>query len=203
MMGFDGPNAFKQLQGNEIDKVEIITNPSSRYSAEGSSGILNIILKKERLKGLNGSININTGVPSQNGISTNFNYRKSKFSIFASLNTNQRTTKGGGFSNSDYFLSDTTYSSFADRDRTSNSLSYGGRVGISYFPNRKNILSFSLGTRFSNRDGDEINKYIDYDSKSNEIQRIERIESSVDDSENLSYSFSYTKNFEKKGQILS
>ena len=151
---------------------------------------------------MNGSININTGVPSQNGISTNFNYRKSKFSIFASLNTNQRTTKGGGFSNSDYFLSDTTYSSFADRDRTSNSLSYGGRVGISYFPNRKNILSFSLGTRFSNRDGDEINKYIDYDSKSNEIQRIERIESSVDDSENLSYSFSYTKNFEKKGQNL-
>ena len=50
MMGFDGPNAFKQLQGNEIDKVEIITNPSSRFSAEGSSGILNIILKKKGLK---------------------------------------------------------------------------------------------------------------------------------------------------------
>ena len=111
MMGFSGPNAFKQLQGNEIDKVEIITNPSSRYSAEGSSGILNIILKKERLKGLNGSINLNTGYPTQNGISTNFNYRKSKFSVFASISLNQRETKGGGYSNSNYFLSDTTYSS--------------------------------------------------------------------------------------------
>ena len=202
MMGFDGPNAFKQLQGNEIDKVEIITNPSSRYSAEGSSGILNIILKKERLKGLNGSVNINTGIPSQNGISTNFNYRKSKFSVFASLSANQRTTKGGGFSDSDYFLTDTTYSSYADRDRTSNSLSYGGRAGFSFFPNSKNIFSFSIGTRFSNRDGDEINKYIDYDSQSNEIQRTERIESSNDDSENLSYNLSYTKNFEKKGHNL-
>ena len=202
MMGFDGPNAFKQLQGNEIDKVEIITNPSSRYSAEGSSGILNIILKKERLKGLNGSVNINTGVPTQNGISTNFNFRKSKFSVFASVNLNQRITKGGGFSDSDYFLSDTTYSSYADRDRTSNSLSYGGRAGISYFPNSKNIFSFSIGTRFSDRNEDEVNKYIDYDSQSNVIQRIERVESSVDESENLSYNLSYTKNFEKKGHNL-
>ena len=202
MMGFDGPNAFKQLQGNEIDKVEIITNPSSRYSAEGSSGILNIILKKERLKGLNGSVNINTGVPTQNGISTNFNFRKSKFSVFASVNLNQRITKGGGFSDSDYFLSDTTYSSYADRDRTSNSLSYGGRAGISYFPNSKNIFSFSIGTRFSDRNEDEVNKYIDYDSQSNVIQRIERVESSIDKSENLSYNLSYTKNFVKKGHNL-
>ena len=82
MMGLDGPNALKQLQSSEIDKVEIITNPSSRYSAEGSAGILNIILKKDRLKGLNGSINFNTGYPSQNGLSTSLNYRKSKFKTF-------------------------------------------------------------------------------------------------------------------------
>ena len=190
MMGFDGPNAFKQLQGNEIDKVEIITNPSSRYSAEGSSGILNIILKKERLKGLNGSINLNTGYPTQNGISTNFNYRKSKFSVFASISLNQRETKGGGFSNSDYFLSDTTYSSYIDRDNLNNSFSFGGRAGISYFPNRNNIFSFSLGSRLSDRNSEENNSYIDYDILQNEIARNNRIETSDDLSNNISYNFS-------------
>ena len=78
MMGLDGANAFKQLQGNEIDKVEIITNPSARYSAEGSAGIINIILKKERMKVISGSVNVNGGYPSQYGISSSFNYRKSK-----------------------------------------------------------------------------------------------------------------------------
>ena len=200
MMGFSGPNAFKQLQGNEIDKVEIITNPSSRYSAEGSSGILNIILKKERLKGLNGSINLNTGYPTQNGISTNFNYRKSKFSVFASISLNQRETKGGGYSNSNYFLSDTTYSSYIDRDNLNNSLSFGGRAGISFFPNKNNIFTFSVGSRFSDRDSEENNSYIDYDILDNEIARNTRIETSDDLSNNLSYSVSYTKNFKKRGQ---
>ena len=200
MMGFSGPNAFKQLQGNEIDKVEIITNPSSRYSAEGSSGILNIILKKERLKGLNGSINLNTGYPTQNGISTNFNYRKSKFSVFASISLNQRETKGGGYSNSNFFLSDTTYSSYIDRDNLNNSLSFGGRAGISFFPNKNNIFTFSVGSRFSDRDSEENNSYIDYDILDNEIARNTRIETSDDLSNNLSYSVSYTKNFKKRGQ---
>ncbi len=202
MMGFDGPNAFKQLQGNEIDKVEIITNPSSRFSAEGSSGILNIVLKKERLKGLNGSINVNTGYPTQNGISTNFNYRRSKFSVFASVSANQRETKGGGFSNSDFFLPDTTYSSYVDRDRFNNSLSLGGRAGFSFFPNRNNIFTFSIGTRYSDRKSEENNRYIDYDISGNEISRNDRLETSDDIDQNLSYSFSYNKNFKKRGHNL-
>ena len=202
MMGLDGPNAFKQLQSNEIDKVEIITNPSSRYSAEGSSGILNIILKKERLKGLNGSININTGYPTQNGLSTNFNYRRSKFSVFGSLNVSQRETKGGGFTNSDFFLTDTTYSSNIVRDNLSNSKSFGGRVGFSYFPNKNNIFNFSLGTRISDRDGDNKNFYKDYSSNGNLIGDSERYELSDRDSENFNYNISYTKNFKTRGHSL-
>ena len=202
MMGLDGPNAFKQLQSNEIDKVEIITNPSSRYSAEGSSGILNIILKKERLKGLNGSININTGYPTQNGLSTNFNYRRSKFSVFGSLNVSQRETKGGGFTNSDFFLTDTTYSSNIVRDNLSNSKSFGGRVGFSYFPNQNNIFNFSLGTRVSDRNGDNKNFYKDYSSTGELIGNSERYELSDRDSENINYSMSYTKNFKNRGHNL-
>ena len=202
MMGFDGPNAFKQLQGNEIDKVEIITNPSSRYSAEGSAGILNIILKKDRLKGLNGSVNINTGFPTQNGVSTSLNYRKDKFSINASVNASQRESKGGGFTNSDFFLSDTTYSSRVDRESVNNSLSFGGRLGFSFFPNKNNIFSLSFGTRNSSRDGDNNNNYIDYNSIGTQIGTSNRTENSTRDSDNHNYNLSYTKNFSKTGHNL-
>lgn len=202
MMGFDGPNAFKQLQGNEIDKVEIITNPSSRFSAEGSSGILNIILKKERLKGLNGSINLNTGYPSQNGLSTNFNYRKGKFSVFASVNLSQRESRGGGWTNSDFYLSDTTYSSYIDRDRESNSKSIGGRVGFSFFPNKNNIFNFSFGLRSSDSDGDSKNIYTDFTTSGEQIGESKRFENSNRISDNYNYNISYTKNFKKRGHNL-
>ncbi len=202
MMGFDGPNAFKQLQGNEIDQVEIITNPSSRYSAEGSSGILNIILKKDKLKGVNGSINLNTGYPLQNGLSTNINYRKSKFSVFGSVNLNQRENKGGGFTNSDFYLSDTTYSSSINRERLNNDKSLGGRFGFSLFPNNKNIFNFSLGFRSSDDDGNSNNFYKDYSSIGELIGESKRFENSSRISDNYNYNLSYTKNFNKKGHNL-
>jgi len=195
MMGLDGANAFKQLQGNEIDKVEIITNPSARYSAEGSAGIINIILRKERLKGLNGSINLNTGYPKQQGVSTSLNYRKNKFSIFASINQSYRESKGGGFTNSDFFLSDTTYSSKVNRDRTSERLSYGARTGFSFFPNKNNIFSFSFSTRIGESDGGSENNYFDYDSSGSEIGKSLRTENSNRIYESYNYNFSYNKNF--------
>ena len=151
---------------------------------------------------MNGSINLNTGYPTQNGISTNFNYRRSKFSVFASLSANQRETNGGGFSNSDFFLPDTTYSSYIERDNLNNSLSFGGRAGFSFFPNRNNIFTFSVGSRFSDRNSEENNSYIDFDILENEIARSNRTETSEDLSDNLSYSFSYTKNFKERGHNL-
>ena len=202
MMGLDGANAFKQLQGNEIDKVEIITNPSARYSAEGSAGIINIILKKERMKGISGSVNVNGGYPSQYGISSSFNYRKSKFSVFASINTSLRETKGGGYTDSDFFLPDTTYTSLTNRDRTSNSLSFGTRAGFSFYPNKNNIFNFSFSSRFGSRDGTSVNNYVDYNSSNVEIAKSLRNENSESDYDNVSYSFSYTKNFNKRGHNL-
>ena len=191
-----------QLQVIENDKVEIKTNPSSRFSAECSSRILNIILKKEKLKGLNGSINLNTGYPSQNGLSTNFNYRKSKFSVFASVNLSQRESRGGGWTNSDFYLSDTTYSSYIDRDRESNSKSIGGRVGFSFFPNKNNIFNFSLGLRSSDSDGDSKNIYTDFTTSGEQIGESKRFENSNRISDNYNYNISYTKNFKKRGHNL-
>ena len=70
----------------------------------------------------------------------------------------------------------------------------------SFFPNKNNIFTFSVGSRFSDRDSEENNSYIDYDILDNEIARNTRIETSDDLSNNLSYSVSYTKNFKKRGQ---
>ncbi len=68
-------DALRSIPASMIKEVEIITNPSSKYAAEGSAGIINIILKKERSPGLNGSVNAGTGYPEEYEGSVNLNYR--------------------------------------------------------------------------------------------------------------------------------
>jgi outer membrane receptor for ferrienterochelin and colicin len=69
--------ALRQIPADAIDKVEVITNPSARYDAEGGAGIINIILKRKN-RGFNGSFIASTGIPETYGISANLNYKTEK-----------------------------------------------------------------------------------------------------------------------------
>src|SRR5690606_28847115 len=67
--------ALRLIPADAIDKVEVVTNPSARYDSEGGGGLLNIILKKGKNDGVNGTIIASTGYPEQYGISGNINYK--------------------------------------------------------------------------------------------------------------------------------
>src|SRR5690606_32438232 len=68
-----------------VERIEVVTNPSARYEAEGSSGIINIILKKGKLKGWNGSVNVGGGTPATASASVNLNYRTGKWNLFTNF----------------------------------------------------------------------------------------------------------------------
>lgn len=76
-------NALGSITADMIERVEVITNPSAKYEAEGTSGIINIVLKKEEKKGLNGSVSINTGIPDNHSIGISLNRRTEKFNLFS------------------------------------------------------------------------------------------------------------------------
>ena len=72
---------LKNIPSNQIERIEVITNPSARYDAEGMAGIINIILKKDSRHGFNGSFDLNMGHPLQAGVGANVNYRKNKINL--------------------------------------------------------------------------------------------------------------------------
>ncbi|MGY6647344.1 TonB-dependent receptor domain-containing protein [Wenyingzhuangia sp. IMCC45574] len=86
-----GSNALGTITADMIESIEVITNPSAKYDAEGSAGILNIILKKEEKEGLNGSVSVNTGAPDNHSIGVSLNRRTEKFNLFTQFGVGHRS----------------------------------------------------------------------------------------------------------------
>lgn len=86
----EGGKALGTITADMIEKVEVITNPSAKYDAEGTSGIINIIIKKEERKGLNGSLSLNTGWPHNHSGGLSLNRRTEKFNLFTQIGAGYR-----------------------------------------------------------------------------------------------------------------
>ena len=101
--GLNSTEALRQLPAESIEKVEVITSPSARYDAEGSGGIINIILRRSKLQGLNGAVTLNGGYPLSAGINGNINYRTGDLNFFTNTGYNYRTRPGNSLNDNDFF----------------------------------------------------------------------------------------------------
>lgn len=119
-MGLSSTDALRQLPAESIERVEVITSPSARYDAEGTAGILNIILRRSKLQGLNGAITANAGYPKQAGISGNINYRTGDFNFFNTTGYSYRESPGESTTKTEYYNGDdpnTFLDEYRDFDR--------------------------------------------------------------------------------------
>lgn len=90
---------LEQIPGESIDRIEVITNPSAKYSPEGTAGIINIILKRDRRGGYFGSAEIGANSRGGGNASVNINYNNSRWDTYASLGFRMRHNKGGSIVN--------------------------------------------------------------------------------------------------------
>src|SRR5690606_36141718 len=77
-----GSSGLQQLSASMIETVEVITNPSARYEAEGMAGVINIVLKKDNSQGFNAAFEVITGTPTNLGLAANLNYRHNRINWF-------------------------------------------------------------------------------------------------------------------------
>lgn len=102
----DGANALQSIPADQIDRIEVITNPSSKFEASGTSGILNIILKKNKKVGFNGSVIGTLGYLPKTSLNTNLSWRKDKLTYF--LNGGGGYNENGGRDTTDTFYNNVT-----------------------------------------------------------------------------------------------
>jgi len=123
-------DALNQIPASSIENIEIITNPSAKYDPDGTAGIINIILKRNKLQGVSGVVNANYGSNNSLGGDFLFSFRKEKFNFYLGADYNNRIMKGESVNENTTNRLDTLYYVFSNGDFTRNRLSTGLRGGI-------------------------------------------------------------------------
>ena len=205
LIGLNSSTALRQIQGSMIESIEVVTNPSARYQAEGSAGIINIVLKKNEKKGINGSVDVGTGFPTNYNAGINLNYRFNKINFFTNYGIRYNLNPGGGYSNDQYFLNSPSELNFTERtrDHERGGLSHNIRFGADYFINETNTLTGSFLYRVSDEKNVTDNIYRDYDLYRNPLATIYRTDTETEDDHNQEYSLNYKKKFKRKGHELT
>lgn len=197
--------ALKMLPADAIDKVEVITNPSARYDSEGGAGILNIILKKGKRNGFNGTVIGTAGDPETYGLSANLNYRDTEFNLFTNTGYSYRTSKGNSRTETQYLNPDGSIRNYITDRRTNQRLNKGlnSTVGLEWFLADKTIWTNSLNIRKSKGTNPDEVFYDNYDAS----DMYQFTTARFNDARNKDYNFEYATNFEKKfkkeGHILT
>ena len=197
------PEALRMLQGNLIDRIEVITNPSSRYDAAGEVGIINIILKKNQDKGVNGTFGANAGYPAQYGGSYSINVRRSKINFFSSYGVEYNKRPGYGDSFQGYSSQDTSFAYTQRNDRIRQEFSHNFTLGLDYFFNDNSSITVSGLYNTGKGTNTAETKYNDLDENGESTRTVIRKEREKEDEENIEGSLNYKKNFKRKDQILT
>ena len=197
--------ALRLIPADAIDKVEVITNPSARYEAEGGGGIINIILKKGKNQGMNGTFIGNVGDPKNNSLNGTLNYKTKEFNLFTTQGYSDRNNPGNAIVNSRYLNDDNSTRDFMNENRTNERLSkaYNGSFGMDWFLDKSltwtNIVNLrrSVGDNTDNVFQNYYDQNFVYDYTRNRINREDS------KSNNIEYTTNFTKNFKKEGHKLT
>lgn len=157
-----GSDALKQIPSSAIQNIEIITNPSVKYDPDGMAGIINVVMKKNIVSGVNGIVNLNLGTGDKYGTDFLLNYKTKKYNLFLGGNWNDNTDKGTQNSERETYANDTT--TFLTNDGSRNQSRYGKQLkgGFDLYPsdNTSITVSSEIGKYgFSSFGGVNIHKY--------------------------------------------
>ena len=202
LVGVSGGEALRQLPAESIDKVEVITSPSARYEAEGSAGIINIILVKNKFGGFNGSLSSNIAYPKSFGVSGNLNYRTKKYNLFLNSGYNNGTSIGNSYYKSEFLKPEGNDELIENRVFDRNRVGWNTNAGIEYFITEKSSLTTSLF--LSDRDNNNLatNQLFSTDFGLETIETL-RQEKEDEVSNTFEFNINFNHNFNDDGHKLS
>ena len=205
LAGINIADALKLLPADAVEKVEVITNPSARYDAEGGGGIINIILRKGKANGVNGSVMVNAGDPETYGTSINLNKKSDDYNLFSNIGYNYRNNPGNSMVDAEYFNSDGSTSRFIKERRTNDRLSEGYNANFGIDLNLSKSLTWTNALTFRENNGKNPDNvfFYNFDASNNPTFVRNRLNDQKSDEFSIEYSSNFVKKFKKDDHKLT
>lgn len=196
LAGINIADALKLLPAESVEKVEVITNPSARYDAEGGGGIINIVLRKGKANGVNCSVMVNAGDPETYGASVNLNKKSDDYNLFSNFGYNNRTSPGNTQVDAEYFNADGTTNRFINERRKNNRNSEGYNANFGIDLNVTKSLTWTNALTFRESDGKNPDNVLFYNFDA--LNSPTFVRNRVNDQKSDDYSMEYSTNFTQK-----
>ncbi|RXG15267.1 outer membrane receptor protein involved in Fe transport [Leeuwenhoekiella aestuarii] len=204
--GYGSTDVLRQLPADAIERVEVITSPSARYDAEGTAGILNIILRKEKTLGFNGSLNTSVGNPDLASISANLNLRTDKFNIFNTTGYRYSSSPGNGYFDTQYNTTNEVTPTYdriiEDRDIQRLNRGFNTNLGLEYYISDKSSITGTVFYRNGN-DVDETTNLTESFRDASKVLETTRIERQKEKDDRYQFSLNYINRFNDEGHQLT
>ena len=190
---------LEMMPAEDIKQVEVITNPSAKYSPEGTAGIINIILKDDRKPGYYGSVKAGADTDGGYQASGNINYSSSKVDAYANLSYRNREMKGGGITSRE----NTANNSFLDQTNNSKRQhnNWFGRIGATWHITKSDDLAFNMTGMTGGGDNNESIHYISTDKQKNTVYTSDRTTDGNSDMKMYNLELNYLHKFSENSNI--
>lgn len=192
-----------QIPADAIASVEVVTNPSAKYDAEGMSGILNIVLKKNRRTGVNGLVNAGISTTRSSNAGVDLNVREGKINLFMNYNLRDRRSPMTSNMFRKNLSDDTTTYMDQYQDGEFGRKFQSGRIGFDWFIDNRNTITVSQGITAGDFNNLNAQTIYDLDEHQNRVRYAEGRNDSKRQFRNYSTQVGYKRTFSKEGRELT
>lgn len=195
-------NLLDAIPASSIERIEVVTNPSAKYDPDGTSGIINIVLKKNKLRGFNGNVSVTGATGHDDAASLALSYRNAKINVFGSYAFDYYRGYRNNYSTIDqYFSNDSVFTLNQSREGTDFKYGNSARLGFDYYINNQTTVGlFATGSKnYRARFGNQFNEILNGDEIL--FNKWERVSNDPSQAKNLDVNFHLDRNLkEDKGK---
>lgn len=201
LLGGDDASALQSLPAASVEQVEVITNPSAKYDAQGMTGIINIVTKREKKFGLNGSVSLGAGTRDKYNGSLNMNLKNEKWNVFLNSSFRQNRRYNRSTIDRDNKLNNGSSNSYEDNLHIFNG--FFNSIGAEYRIDTNNSITLTQNINTMTWGGKGNTTYEVYSDENTRDTRQERYSERGGGPLSLSTNLDYKHKFNKKGRELS
>jgi len=193
---------LQQIPASSIESIEVITNPSAKYDPDGMSGIINIVMKKNKLSGFNGGVSVGIGTRDKYNASANISYRNKKINVYVNYGYRLNNRSNNGYSYRKNILPDTTFYLNETSNAIRRSASNNVKAGMEFYLNEKNTIGISALYNTNVDKNPQKSFYEEFESNHNLAGGYTRSTIENGAFSNMDYTLDYRKTFAKPKQEL-